>query len=67
MWFWLRLYAALMCGAGFLFVMVDGWLYSTGAITRRLTARACFLMGLLWPVFVFLLGFLMWRAYQRRH
>ena len=65
--FWVRMYALLMCVCGVVFVLVDGWLFHAGAITRRLTMRACLMMGLLWPVFIFLLGYLLWRTWQRRN
>ena len=67
MWFWLRLYAALMCASGFGIVLLDGWLYARGAITRRINARCCLLIGLFWPVFAFVGGYLLWRIHQRRH
>lgn len=58
----LRLYAIFMCMTGVISVLVDGWLYSIGAITRRLNARCCLLMGLLWPFFLFMLGYMLWKT-----
>lgn len=61
----LRVYCVLMCLTGVISIMVDGWLYAIGAITRRLNARVCLLMGLLWPVFLVMLGVLLWKTRPR--
>ncbi|EAM1616274.1 hypothetical protein EU642_21805 [Salmonella enterica] len=51
----MREYAIGMVGTGVLAAVVDHYLFYSGAITRKLTLRGCFLMGLLWPLFILLL------------
>ncbi|ECB1886166.1 hypothetical protein EVG80_15085 [Salmonella enterica subsp. enterica serovar Mississippi] len=50
-----REYAIGMVGTGIAAAIVDQILFCTGAITRKLTLRGCFIMGLFWPLFILLL------------
>lgn len=59
-------YAIGMVSTGVLAAVVDHFLYRIGAITRKLTARGCFVMGLLWPLFILLLVGLLWNMTKRR-
>lgn len=56
-----ELYALVMVVAGMAAAIIDCWLYRKGTITRRLSPRGCFIMGLLWPVFVVMLFILAWK------
>ncbi|EIW6162766.1 hypothetical protein MF451_003763 [Salmonella enterica subsp. enterica serovar Saintpaul] len=57
-----RDYATGMVATGILASVVDYYLYRIGAITRKITLRGCFIMGLFWPLFVLLLLALIWRT-----
>lgn len=50
-----REYAIGMVGTGIAAAIVDHCLFVTGAITRKLSLRGCFIMGLFWPLFILLL------------
>ncbi|EAO3414773.1 hypothetical protein D0Q53_20825 [Salmonella enterica] len=56
-----REYAIGMVGTGMLAAVVDYGLYVIGAITRKITLRGCFVMGLFWPLFLIMLCVLIWR------
>ncbi|EAB4417334.1 hypothetical protein D7B12_18050 [Salmonella enterica] len=56
-----RMYCVGMVGMGVLIALIDQVLFRFGLITRRVTMRGCFVIGLFWPLFIFLLGVMLWR------
>ncbi|EDY2029985.1 hypothetical protein GTB64_004427 [Salmonella enterica] len=62
----LREYAVGMVATGVIASVVDHTLYRMGAITRKITLRGCFIMGLFWPLFILLLGALIWKTKKRK-
>ncbi|EIP9221044.1 hypothetical protein LT875_002491 [Salmonella enterica] len=61
----LRCYSFGMVFTGVATALVDSGLYNAGHITRRVSLRGCFIIGLLWPLFILLLAALLWRL--RKH
>lgn len=61
-----RIYCLCMIGTGILTSLVDHALYEFGAITRRVTLRGCFVIGLFWPLSILLLGHLLWKQHNRK-
>ncbi|EON2338989.1 hypothetical protein ACLLKL_001958 [Escherichia coli] len=56
-----RDYATGMVVTGIFAAVVDYGLFAIGAITRKISFRGCFIMGLLWPLFIILLVHLVWK------
>ncbi|ENE5752143.1 hypothetical protein ACFLMW_003789 [Salmonella enterica] len=56
-----RDYAAGMVVTGIFAAVVDYCLFTMGAITRKISFRGCFIMGLFWPLFIILLAHLAWK------
>lgn len=56
-----RAYSYGMIGTGLITALVDHCLFSMGRITRRVSLRGCFVIGLLWPLFIILLVEMLWK------
>lgn len=60
-----RMYAEGMVFMGFITAIIDHFLFRAGHITRRVTLRGCFVMGLLWPLFLLLLINIVWNLRKK--
>ncbi|EPT1451887.1 hypothetical protein ACVOZ6_003475 [Escherichia coli] len=61
----LRAYCFGMVTTGVITALVDSVLFNAGHITRRVSLRGCFVIGLFWPLFILLLITLLMRFRKR--
>ncbi|EKK5568034.1 hypothetical protein PN823_004454 [Enterobacter hormaechei] len=61
-----RAYSCGMVLIGLLSAIIDHVLFTLGHITRRVSLRGCFVMGLLWPLVCLLLTSVLWSLRKKR-